>query len=481
MPPKHPKILVIPSMPYQASAFKQLDTLANKKNLFDLSFLYPLYMREEIVSCHLQMESDAKYVWFVQKHKENSRKSSWKGTLVGYFVSVISAVNRALQGLMIYIVNDDLATKIKKKLLQIQPDVIILPEDNFGTLAPLVIHYARQMNIPSVILPYTFANAAEFSASYYNSPHHNAKRTILHRLTAWLLPSCVTQYKDKKLLRMPPGYLWLMKWRQLIPSHPWVLNSGYSCGIAVESPYMRDFYLREGLPENFLRVTGTLNDDELYNMLQNRQARQKELCDKYDLDPQKPILLCAVPPDQLASSRSNCEFDDYEKLLLGWVKAITETKDWNVLLSLHPRCKLENPEVLENLGCRILSESVFGAIPFCDLYIASVSATIRSALACGIPVINYDVYNYNYEDYRGAKAVIHVNTLKDFRQTVTELSQPETLTHWRKLAKDEKGYWGLIDGKSTQRLLEFLNTIADKYRDKRCGLPIEIQPDKRLV
>ncbi len=33
-------------------------------------------------------------------------------------------------------------------------------------------------------------------------------------------------------------------------------------------------------------------------------------------------------------------------------------------------------------------------VPLCSLYVASVSATIRWAIACGKPVVNYDVYRF---------------------------------------------------------------------------------------
>ena len=45
-----------------------------------------------------------------------------------------------------------------------------------------------------------------------------------------------------------------------------------------------------------------------------------------------------------------------------------------------------------NLQCASL-------VAISDMYVASVSSTIRWAILAGIPVINYDVYQYGYEDF----------------------------------------------------------------------------------
>jgi hypothetical protein len=102
-------------------------------------------------------------------------------------------------------------------------------------------------------------------------------------------------------------------------------------------------------------------------------------------------------------------------LLQAWMesfKALGERA--NVLIRPHPRILLERFAVFEDSCIKLTWQPTAELIPLCDLYVASISATIRWAVACGIPTVNYDTFRYRYADYDSAAGVIGVERWTNF-------------------------------------------------------------------
>lgn len=94
-------------------------------------------------------------------------------------------------------------------------------------------------------------------------------------------------------------------------------------------------------------------------------------------------------------------------------------------------------------------------IPLCDLYVASISATIRSAIACGIPVINYDTFRYRYGDYLKADTVVHVEDAISFKDVLTRFCDDHAFSA-EFVAKQQRvmRHWGLVDHAFPDRLAQ---------------------------
>ena len=78
---------------------------------------------------------------------------------------------------------------------------------------------------------------------------------------------------------------------------------------------------------------------------------------------------------------------------------------------------------IETANVRIAARRTSELVPLCDLYVASVSSTIRWAIACGKPVINYDVYRYRYTDFLNLEGVLVIEEQNEFREIVQRLDQ----------------------------------------------------------
>ena len=85
----------------------------------------------------------------------------------------------------------------------------------------------------------------------------------------------------------------------------------------------------------------------------------------------------------------------------------------------------------------------------CDIYVACLSSTIPLAIACGKPVINYDVYrlsnshpSYAYADSPG---VITVTNHNDYVQVVKQMTSDHVfLSDIGKQSSADSNRWGQL-------------------------------------
>jgi len=116
---------------------------------------------------------------------------------------------------------------------------------------------------------------------------------------------------------------------------------------------------------------------------------------------------------------------------------------------------------LEATGVTIASEPISSLIPRCDVFVASVSATIQWAIACGKPVINYDVYRYRYPDYLGVGGIVAMETAAEFRAALERVTGDDRYRD--ELAERQRRHapeWGVLDGHAGDRLLALFDRLT---------------------
>src|SRR5262245_24436154 len=334
---------------------------------------------------------------------------------------------------------------------------IVLCEDNVQLDTAVWITVARRHNVRSVIVPYTISNTAEFAESYVHHTPYQVEATQENRIVARLFPEWTLTYKGRHFLRSNYAKTIAVEQLGLTPTNPWLLNSGHADAIAVESAAMYEYYCDAGIPACQLVPTGSLTDDVIAAVLPDAEAKRRSLLRELGLPEDRPLLLSALPPDQNTYNRPGCEFTDFDDLIGFWGACLAGVAGWNVVVRPHPKTAPDRLSALRRQGIPITEADTAGLIPLCDLYVASVSATIRWAIACGKPVINYDVYQYDYKDYAGVEGVALVNTRTQFRDLLQRLTgDPEvraTMTAAQRLVATR---WAWLDGKSSARLLALL-------------------------
>jgi hypothetical protein len=336
---------------------------------------------------------------------------------------------------------------------EVAPAVLVLPEDNVAYVTGLLIRAAHRRGIPALVIPYTIVNAEEIAEAYWHNPDYSLCRWR-NRVAGMLFARWVHEHRDRSLLPLPADHIAAIELLGLAPPRPWIINSGEADAIAVEGPFMQRYYEQAGLAPEKLVVTGALYDDVLHRQIADAKQQRRE-------PSQRPLLLCALPPDQYRSGRPGAEFDSYEKLVRAWAAMLAEAREFSVLLRLHPRTLREEVPYLESeYGLELTGHDTASLIPHCDLYVASVSATIRMAVACGKPVINYDCYRFRYRDFIEVPGVLTVEDAPAFARELRALADPPAL---EALAAKQRAFAAtanLIDGRAHERLLGLINSLA---------------------
>ena len=146
------------------------------------------------------------------------------------------------------------------------------------------------------------------------------------------------------------------------------------------------------------------------------------------MDPARPIFLNALVPDfhYVNGGRPQCDFKTYQRpgRVLDRL-ACRAASDCNRIVALHPSVDVESMRWIERDGIRISTWKTADMVPLCDVYVASISSTIRWAIGCGKPVVNYDVYRYRYPDFLGIPGVLAMEEQHEFRDALQRLAADE--------------------------------------------------------
>lgn len=313
------------------------------------------------------------------------------------------------------------ATRSLALLAKLRPDVLLLAEDNVDLPTASLIRGARALKTPTVIVPFSVSNPEEVVESRRDLAPYRIQGWRA-KLFAARHPHWEWKSRDTRLLRLPCAQALAIEVSGLAPPLPWIFNSGDAAVIAAESPRLLQTYLLQGLPRGQLALTGCASDDLLFSALSNRRNLRQSLLQSRGLPESKPMLLVAFPQDQSAAKRGRAEFRTYSELIEAWGSALAMMKEFAVFILPHPRTHIDSLARLEEQhGLSIVDRDIVELIPLCDVFVAAASATIRLAVACGKPTINYDCERYGYSDYSADSGVVNVDSQAAFRSKLAAI------------------------------------------------------------
>ncbi len=352
--------------------------------------------------------------------------------------------------------------KINRLLRQIKPALLILAGDNIGYNTDIFVKRGHKQGIPSAIIPLWMTNANEPAEAYYSNPAYDGNR-LANRIVGWLDPKWTMTHRGKKLIRWPAFKILAMKLFGLVPPLPWILNSSHADMILAAHRAMEKLMRQVGIKASQMRLTGSIIDDMMTDNIIHLEVRRKALYEKLGLSPEKPILLCALPPQILyVFARAQCDFKNYEDLVEFWITSLAQTKNYHVVISLHPAISYEDMRYIEERGVKISRDKIIDLIPLCDLFIASMSATINFAVACGKPTINYDVYRFR-DIYSKFKGVLDTEEKEGFLLLLEQLTKNKNFyAEVSAKQQTEADQCGILDGKSGDRILQCINELTTK-------------------
>lgn len=389
----------------------------------------------------------------------------WSG--LKYVKSIISRIvyeNFLAQTLLLY-------NRIKffRKFISEQGiSLVILPADNRYDQAAIV-KAAHDEQVPVVVIPQFMASALEWAEYVWEKREYNAG-SLINRFACYLFPRWGNEHKGRRLIALPAAQVFAREWLGIAPPLPWILHSGHADALAVESEAVRDYCIAEGLQPEKIKVTGSSTHDDISAILSKATQKRFELYADLTLPNDRPLILSALPPDSIDLGRPECEFKNYDDLIEFWCRTLAAIKNYNIVICLHPSVTVQEMKHIERYGVTISKEPTSELIPLCEIFVASISATIQWAIACGKPVVNYDVYRYRYTDYANVEGVISIEDKNDYANTLQLLTSDAN--YFAEMAARQSVHasrWGRLDGRACDRLMQLFDELIDQYTKRRDG------------
>jgi hypothetical protein len=343
-----------------------------------------------------------------------------------------------------------------------QVSLLVLPADNRYDQAAY-IRAAHMESVGAVVVPQFMASQLEWAEYVWDQSNFQAGRMI-NWIAGKLYPHWVYLYKGRWLVALPGAQIFARQWLNLSPPLPWILHSGHADALALESEAMRKYCRAEGLPLEQMHVTGSVSLDAMFESLADIQNRKDALCRSLRLSKDRPIILSALPPDTLYMGRPECDFQEYTKLVEFWCRSISSVNGYHHIVALHPSVRYEEMRHIEAYGLKVAHIPTMDLVPLCDIFVASISSTIQWAIACGKPVLNYDVFRYRYTDYRDVAGVITVEEQTEFLDLLAKLTSDAgflaSVIARQAIFAEE---WGCLDGIAGERLQNLFQSVIDRY------------------
>lgn len=339
----------------------------------------------------------------------------------------------------------------------LKPVLLILPEENLLYNHCYVVKVAHDKNIKCCVVPFTVANQKEWLEAFFDVPEFQ-DNFGWNSLFITAYPKWSVLHKGRRLV-LPGLHIFTSEYLECAPKIPWLINSGIADVIAVESEFMMRFYKKSGIEESRMRLTGATSDDRLYEVLRNREDQRLGIKNKLSASVvDGGIFLIALPPDQFSLFSDNkTEFMNHQELIDYMLSVVIseKLKDDIVIVNLHPRTSISEISLPACEGLYVVNDPIESLIPLSDLFIAVSSATIRQAISCGVRVINYNAYGYDYDEYREVESVLEVREKEEYRVAVRGCVEGSA-----KLSQVSNKHDGLIDGRSGERLLNLFDSLA---------------------
>jgi hypothetical protein len=336
--------------------------------------------------------------------------------------------------------------------------VVVIPEENIGYLSTIVVKAAHSAYAKCMVVPYTIDNPQEAAEAYYQRrafqvfPDGSATKEHHREVFAAWFPQWTRTHKGVTIFRFPWRIVFAFELLRLAPPNPWQNTCSFADAVCVESEAISKMHKKSGVDASKIHVIGSVVLDQMARLAKEADFHKAVMLEELGLDPSRPVFLVALPPDQFNTGREDCEFVDHSAVVAFWLETLAAT-GWNVAVNLHPHLKSQDIDFGSWTNVKYCARPTAEVIPLCDVYVASISATIRWAIACGKTVINHDLYLYRYDDYIGAPGVIHLETKAQFAAEVARVAQevPRAVPH---------ADWGILDGKSGERLLNLLSSLT---------------------
>ena len=352
-------------------------------------------------------------------------------------------------------------------LSKTNPDLLITSEDGISGNYWL-IGAAKKRHIPCITTPFGFGTSRDLENVLSVKKQNNNLITVSGKYGKILqkkYPHWIKTGDYAGALLFPPEYIIPLEKLGITIPQPWVIQGGVSHKIAVESKKMYQHYLNENISSTKLSLTGTVYCDIIYDIIHSCQKLQESFQTSMPIQPANRSILINWPSNYDPEKGQYSEFKDYEEATLAVMNFLKSLPNTTLTICPHPAVDKKVNDLLEHLGFSVNVHHIIELIPQHDLYISSFSSSIRYAIACGKPVVNYDFYHFSLKDYKGEPGVITLHSFHALKNEITKLLKKDAYIEAAKLQKTSAPEWGIIDGNNFSRINTLIDTVL--YRHSR--------------
>ncbi len=349
-------------------------------------------------------------------------------------------------------------------------DTVFLGADMAHLDSSMLIKMAKKRGIPIIVITWIFAGGEDPVRTYARSSQYKSLEVkgLINFIAAYLFPKYSYEHEGRHWLRLKPSWIVLKEMLGIGMLNPWVFNGGSADVVLMESDFMKSFYLAHGLHQNQLVMIGTPNQDLLFLIRKDKVKNKSILYEKYKFNSELPLVVVGYIPDCFSLiDKAKLEFDSYQDFENFWFGNIAKlSSKFNILTVCHPDLDVETRIRIEKkYGIRLqsFSESTIEVLPLADLYITSVSSTMRWALCCSIPVIDYDFYDFG-NPLANVPGVTRISTKERFVEFLDHLIRDGADSAFlQPIGAQALNTMGRIDGKACERISDLASKLSKKH------------------
>jgi hypothetical protein len=352
-----------------------------------------------------------------------------------------------------------------RRLIRINNVTILLgPDSSPSYFAPILAFAAKKERVIFLTNPLDRIGPLNY-AMIYKSDKSKMLIGFKRYVVAKIFPKWVIEYQNSQFLRDSLDIVFTQEILGISSSNPWHTFGFVEDIVVLNNQIQQKFYSHIGVCKEKCKLIGCPELDYLVRTPSN------SILNKYrdSFFEIKPIILCALPQSHFIEGRIEAEFQSHKEIIDNCVECLSSQSNFNIIISLHPSMAYRDYNYLDCENMKVASEDILDLIPFCSIFVASLSSTIQFAIALGKPVINYDVYRYSLEiehfRFLEAKGTITVLNKKDLLKEIALITSDSS--YYNLLASHQKNSseeWGLLDGESVYR---FINLLDNLYLNKK--------------
>lgn len=99
-------------------------------------------------------------------------------------------------------------------------------------------------------------------------------------------------------------------------------------------------------------------------------------------------------------------------------------------------------------------------MPLCAVFVAAISSTIRYALTCKKQVLNFDIFDMNYSEYKNIDSVRTVNNINDFEKEYNAIKNNLYLSTTKDYYESKGKYFGDLDSSSEDSIKSYFRNLC---------------------